>query len=303
MTLQVRSWKGQFDLDTPFCYSLLENKIKNRGKNMDLKSLKLGFIGGGAMAENILRGILSSELIAADRITVSDIQPERIRFLEDNFKVQTTLDNGRVVTDSNVIILCVKPQNMKKMLDEISAVSDDTKLFLSIAAGVKSETISTGLKDKGRIIRIMPNIAAKVLQSASALCTGHSATEEDLHIAEKIFNAIGNTVVIEEKLMDAVTGLSGSGPAYFFVIIEAMADAGVKAGLSRKTAQQLAAQTCYGAAKLVLETGSSPATLKDMVTSPAGTTIAGIHVMEKAAVRGSMMAAVEAAVKRSEELG
>ncbi len=270
---------------------------------MDIKRLKLGFIGGGIMAENILRGILTSGLIPSEQITVSDIQPERLKYLQTDFSVNTTSDNRDVVSTSDVIILCVKPQNMKLLLEEIKTSADKTKLFMSIAAGVKSETISLGLSGKSRIIRIMPNVAAKVLESASAICLGPAATGDDLKIAKEIFDATGKTVVIEEKLMDAVTGLSGSGPAYFFLIIEAMTDAGVKAGLSRPTAQQLAAQTCYGAARLVLETGQSPATLKDMVTSPGGTTIAGIHVMEKAAIRGSIMSTVEAAVNRSKELG
>ncbi len=270
---------------------------------MDVKTLKLGVIGGGAMAENILRGVLASGLISASQITVSDIQSRRLKYLKEAFKVSTSLDNHEIVSGADVILLAVKPQNMKVLLSEINPVTDEKKLLLSIAAGVKSGAISQGLSGKGRIIRIMPNIAAKVLESASALCLGPSATGDDLTIAKKIFEAVGKTVVIDEELMDAVTGLSGSGPAYFFLIIEAMADAGVKAGLTRSTAQKLAAQTCFGAAKLVLDAGETPAKLKDLVTSPGGTTIAGIHVLEKGSARGIIMDAVEAAVNRSKELG
>ena len=164
---------------------------------------------------------------------------------------------------------------------------DEKKLLLSIAAGIKSKTISQGLSGKGRIVRIMPNIAAKTHESASGICLGPSATEEDLNIAKKIFEAIGKSVVVDEALMDAVTGLSGSGPAYVFLFIEAMADAGVKAGLSRNIALKLSAQTCLGAAKLVLDSEETPAKLKDMVTSPGGTTIAGIHVLEKRFCKGN----------------
>lgn len=270
---------------------------------MDLKIVRVGFIGGGAMAENILRGTLTAGLFSAEQITVSDLHADRLKYIKDAFHVKISLDNPEVVTQSDIVIIAVKPQNMKGLFDEIEPQADDNKLFLSIAAGIKAATISRGLAGKGRIIRIMPNIAAKVHESASALCLGPAATAEDLNIAKKIFEAIGITVVIDEGLMDAVTGLSASGPAYLFLVIEAMADAGVQAGLSRSIALKLAAQTCLGAAKLVLKTGESPAGLKDQVTSPAGTTIAGLHVLEKGSVRGVLMDAVAAAVKRSKDLG
>jgi pyrroline-5-carboxylate reductase len=273
------------------------------GKLMDINIIKLGIIGGGVMAENILRGVLTARLISAEQITVSDLQAERLKYLKETFQIKTSLENSELVSQSDVILLAVKPQNLKSLLDEINPVMNEKKLLLSIAAGVKSKTISQGLSGKGRIVRIMPNIAAKVLESASALCLGPSATGDDLNFAKKVFEAIGKVVVIDETLMDAVTGLSGSGPAYFFIIIEAMADAGVKAGLSRSIAQKLAAQTCFGAAKLVLETSENPAALKDQVASPSGTTIAGIQALEKGSIRGIIMDAVEAAVNRSKELG
>ncbi|MHA1575159.1 MAG: pyrroline-5-carboxylate reductase [Alphaproteobacteria bacterium] len=270
---------------------------------MEIDKLKIGFIGGGAMAENILRGVLSSKLLCAEQIMVSDINAKRLKHLKDAFAVKTTLDNSVVASQSDLLLLAVKPQSLKVLLKEINSEVNEKKLFLSIAAGVKSQTISGCLSGKGRIIRIMPNISATVLESASALCMGPFATGDDLNVAKKFFGAIGKTVVVDESLMDAVTGLSGSGPAYIFLIIEAMTDAGVMSGLSRSTALRLAAQTCYGAAKLVLEKEQTPASLKDLVTSPGGTTIAGIHVLEKGSVRGTIMDAVAAAVSRSKELG
>ena len=204
---------------------------------------------------------------------------------------------------SDIIVLAVKPQNMKELLTEVSCCCDNKKLFISIAAGVKSAAISRALSGKGRIVRVMPNVAAKVLESASAVCKGPLAKDDDIKTALNIFNAIGKTVVVKEDLMDAVTGLSGSGPAYIFLFIDAMADGGVKAGLPRKTALELAVQTFFGTSKLLLETGETPATAKDQVTSPGGTTICGLHALEKGAVRADIIDAVEAAIQRSKELG
>lgn len=270
---------------------------------MDLKSLNVGIVGGGAMAENILRGILTAGLLSKEQITVSDLRPERISHLKNSFEIKTTLDNHELVSKADLLILAVKPQNMRGLLHDIkNEFVDDSKLVLSIAAGIKAETIFQSLDKKGRIIRIMPNIGARVLASASVLCLGPSSTASDLNLARLLFDAIGQTDVIDEDLMDAVTALSGSGPAYIFMIIDALADAGVKVGLSRSIALKLAAQTCFGAAKLVIETDALPAQLKDQVTSPGGTTIAGIHALEKGALRGIIMDAVEAAYRRAREL-
>ncbi|MCP4716381.1 MAG: pyrroline-5-carboxylate reductase [Deltaproteobacteria bacterium] len=270
---------------------------------MDIATLKTGIIGGGAMAENILRGVLEAGTLSPAQITVSDIHGDRLKYISKTFSVSTVRDNVELVSGSDLLILAVKPQNMRMLLEEIKKTSTDSKLYLSIAAGVTAASIAQGLDNKGRIIRIMPNLAARVLKSASAVSMGPGATQDDLGIAKTVFEAIGQTVVINEDLMDAVTGLSGSGPAYFFLIIEALADAGVKSGLTRPVAQSLAAQTALGAAQLVLESGGSPATLKDQVTSPGGTTISGMHVLEKGGVRGALMDAVLAAVERSKELG
>ena len=270
---------------------------------MDLKTSKICIIGGGMMAENILRGLLRAQLIKPDQITVSDINAERLNYIRDIFKVATSRDNMDVAAKADIIILAVKPQSMKSLLDEIKAVMSVKRLVISIAAGVKTKTLSDAVGSTARIVRTMPNIGAKVLASATAICQGPGATQDDMLTAKQIFEAIGTTVVVSEDLMDAVTGLSGSGPAYFFQFIEAMADAGVRAGLMRPVALKLAAQTCLGAAQLVLETGDHPAVLKDQVTSPAGTTIEGLRVLEQGAVRATIISAVSAAVERSKELG
>ena len=270
---------------------------------MELKQTKLCIIGGGMMAENILRGLLRTKLLGQDRITVTALQSERLSHLRDTYKVATSRDNVDTAGKAGLIILAVKPQNMRLLLDELKPVMSKSRLIISIAAGVKTKTLADGLGGKARIVRTMPNIGAKVLASATAICAGPGATADDLAAAEEIFRAIGSTVVVNEDLMDAVTGLSGSGPAYFFQFIEALADAGVRSGLTRQVAVKLAAQTCLGAAQLVLETGESPAVLKDQVTSPAGTTIEGLRVLEAAGVRGAIINAVSAAVERSKELG
>ena len=269
---------------------------------MNLQNAKLGIIGGGNMARAILRGIIQAGLVPADAITVSDLRPDTLAALSADFSVTTTTDNCQLTAASDIIILAVKPQTLPTVLAEIAAQAR-TRLFLSIAAGVRAAAIHEALGCRGRIVRIMPNVAAQVLAGASAISAGPDASDEDLAIATAIFDAVGSTVQVAEPLMDAVTGLSGSGPAYLFLVIEALADAGVRAGLPRTTALQLAAQTCSGAAQLVLETGHHPAVLKDQVTSPGGTTIAGMHRLEQQAVRGAFMDAVAAAVDRAPELG
>ena len=270
---------------------------------MDLNNSKICIIGGGMMAENILRGLLRAQLIQPDQISVSDINAERLAYIRDTYSVATSLDNAAVAGKADIIILAVKPQYLKIPLAEIKAAVTEKQLIISIAAGVKTRTLADALGSSARIVRTMPNIGAKVLASATAICQGPGATEDDMLTAMRIFEAIGTAVVVAEELMDAVTGLSGSGPAYFFQFIEAMADAGVRAGLMRPVALKLAAQTCLGAAQLVLETGDHPAVLKDQVTSPAGTTIEGLRVLEQGAVRATIISAVSAAVARSKELG
>jgi pyrroline-5-carboxylate reductase len=197
----------------------------------------------------------------------------------------------------------VKPQVIDTVLAEIAAAVDAKKLVISIAAGVTLARIEKALTPGSRAVRVMPNTPALVLAGAAAIAGGTGATSDDLGLAQSIFDSVGRSVIVEEKLMDAVTGLSGSGPAYVFLIIDALSDAGVKAGLPRQLALELAAQTVYGSAKMVLETKEHPGKLRDMVTSPGGTTIEGLHALEKGKLRATLMNAVEAATARSKELG
>jgi len=270
---------------------------------MQTADIRLGIIGGGMMAHSIVRGLLAARLLAAERIVVSDVSAERRALLEKGCGIVTLPDNRQTVQRSNVVLLAIKPQGMAGLLAELRPAAGPDTLYMSIAAGITTTALYAGLGSAGRIIRIMPNTAAQVRSSATAVCRGPNATDADLTVARDLCDALGTTVVVDESLMDAVTGLSGSGPAYLYLIIEALADAGVRNGLARATALQLAAQTCAGAARMVLETGEHPGRLKDQVTSPGGTTINGLYRLEKSGVRAALIDAVSAAVARSKELG
>ncbi len=267
-----------------------------------MENKKLGFIGTGRMGEALIKGILQARLVPPENIFASDADSAKLQLLEKEYKIKICTDNCAAVIDSDIIIIAVKPQIVPHVLMEIKN-SVKKKLIISIAAGVTIETYENALPRGTKVVRIMPNIAATVQEAASAISPGSAASKDDLAIASSIFNAIGKSVILPEYLMDAVTGLSGSGPAYIFTIIEALADGGVYEGLDRKTARLLAAQTVLGAAKMVLEDGSHTAELKDMVTSPGGTTIRGLRVIEDRGVRIAMMDAVIEACERSKELG
>jgi len=271
--------------------------------NNALKGKSLGFIGGGNMAEAMIRGIIQNQVVLPDRIVASDVSVSRKEHLRRTFDIQTAKDNGSLVDQSSVIFLAVKPQAVSSVLEDIGTNMGPEKLLISIAAGVTIQTLSTGLPEATRIVRTMPNTPVTVMEGAMAIASDSPALPEDFETVETLFRPIGRTVRIEEKLIDAVTGLSGSGPAYVFMILEALADGGVKMGLPRDVAETLAAQTLLGSAKLFLETRTNPGELKCRVTSPGGTTIAGIHELEKGGLRASLMNAVEAATKRSAELG
>ncbi len=214
-----------------------------------------------------------------------------------------TADNLEVVRASEIVVLSIKPQIMERVLDEIRCAVTPEKLVISIAAGISIASIEERLPPDVHVIRVMPNTPALVQAGATVIAPGEHATETDLALARAIFDAVSQTFILDESQMDAVTGLSGSGPAYIFLIIEALADAGVKVGLSRYVAQALAAQTVVGSAKLLIETNEHPGVLKDMVTSPGGTAIAGLHTLEAGGLRTTLINAVEAATKRSRELG
>lgn len=262
----------------------------------------IGFVGGGNMAEAMIRGLLRGGHFTPEQVSVSGPREERMGELRETYKIAATTDNKKPAA-AQIVVLSVKPQIMSRVLDEIAETIDADALVLSIAAGVPVGAIQARLPSGTRVIRAMPNTPALVDAGATAIAGGEHARESDLADARRIFDSIGLTVVLDEYQLDAVTGLSGSGPAYVFLILEALSDAGVKVGLSRRTAQLLAAQTLLGSAKLLLETNEHPGRLKDMVTSPGGTAITGLHTLENGGVRTTLMNAVEAATRRSRELG
>jgi pyrroline-5-carboxylate reductase len=267
-----------------------------------LNNTRIGLIGGGNMAEALIKGLLAGGVAAAG-LVVAEPVAERRSFLGEHYGVNCTDDNTSLVAGSDVIIMAIKPQVARTVLQGIGAVATAGKLFISIMAGVKSTTIEAAFPGEVRVVRVMPNTPALVLEASSAIAPGAFATSEDIALTRSILELVGKAWIVEEKLMDAVTGLSGSGPAYVLTFIEALSDAGVKNGLPRDTALGLAAQTVYGTAKLLLETQEHPAVLRDKVTSPGGTTIAGLHALEKAGFRGTLINAVDAATARSLELG
>jgi len=264
---------------------------------------KLGFIGAGNMSGALIKGLLHSGSVTPDRIIASDVSPDRLEHIAKLHGIKTTQDNHELVRASDVIVLAVKPQAIDKVLSQISKDVEARHLVVSVAAGVPVVAIEGKLPASTRLVRSMPNTAAIVLAGATAISAGTHATERDLATARHLFEAVGRVVVLDEALLDAVTGLSGSGPAYVMLMIEAMADGGVKVGLHRDTALLLAAQTVFGSAKLLLETGEHPGRLKDQVTSPGGTAIAGLHTLEAGGLRRTLIDAVEAATKRAAELG
>jgi len=267
-----------------------------------MASKSIGFVGAGNMAEAMIRGLLRGKVFAPGQVTASAPREERRRELSEKYSIRMTQENREAASQS-IVVLSVKPQILSRVLDEISDSIRAESLVISIAAGVPVAAIQGKLRTGTRVVRAMPNTPALVDAGATAIAGGEHAQESDLDDAKKIFDAVGLTVVLDETLLDAVTGLSGSGPAYVFLILEALSDAGVKVGLSRRTSQLLAAQTLLGSAKLLLETNEHPGRLKDMVTSPGGTAITGLHTLENGGVRTTLMNAVEAATQRSRELG
>lgn len=268
-----------------------------------LSARTIGFIGAGNMAEALIRGLVRGGHIGADRVIASAPRRARLDELSAAYGINTTLDNREVARGAEIVVLSVKPQILHKVLREVGDQLRPGTLVISIAAGVDTETIEAALAEGVRVVRAMPNVPATVGAGATAIAAGERAGEADLDVARAIFDAVGITVALDESQLDAVTGLSGSGPAYVFLVLEALADAGVKVGLSRRNAQRLAAQTVMGSAKLLLETDEHPGRLKDMVTSPGGTAIAGLHTLEEGGLRTTLINAVETATKRARELG
>jgi len=263
---------------------------------------KIAFIGGGQMAEAIVGGLLAGKLCRPDQLWATDPVAARCDRLKSQFGIRVGSHNREAVAWAEIVILAVKPQSLANVLKEIGADLSRT-LVISIVAGATIRAISEQAPGAKRLVRAMPNMPALVREGMTAVAFGAEISEDDMGVARTVFESVGRVVPVEERLMDAVTGLSGSGPAYVFQAIEALADGGVKMGLPRQTAELLAAQTVLGAAKLVLESGEHPAKLKDRVASPGGTTIAGLHQLEQGGFRATLMGAVEAATKRSQELG
>lgn len=266
-------------------------------------SQRVGFIGAGQMATALGQGLVRRGVVAADQVFASDPAAEARQRFHESTGGNVTADNHDVVRQSDVVILAVKPQQLLPVLDDLRGQVTARHLVVSIAAGVRLATLADRLGDGPRLVRVMPNTPCLVGFGASAYCLGPKAMPDDGQLVRQMFEAVGSAWEVEEKQLDAVTGLSGSGPAFVYVMIEALSDGGVRMGLPRVVATALAAQTVRGAAEMVLATGEHPAVLKERVTSPGGTTIAGLHAMEAAAFRGAVMAAVEAAARRSAELG
>ena len=269
-----------------------------------LNNKKICIIGTGNMGEALVSGLVGSGSSSPGKIICTDVREAKLKAIEKEYGVKTTTSNLEAVMKSDIVIYAVKPQIMAAVIKETVEKLDMSKLVISIAAGVPMAALESCLDKELRLIRVMPNIAAAVKEAATAVAAGKNASEEDIKIAMTIFDSIGKTVFIGENyLMDAITGLSGSGPAYIFLIVEALADAGVKVGLSRQEAIFLSAQTVLGAAKMLLETKEHPGQLRDRVTSPGGTAIAGLATLEEGGLRTTLIHAVEVATNRSRELG
>lgn len=269
---------------------------------MPLKGLKIGFLGGGAMAGAIIGGLAASGAVASGNLYVSDVNSERLEHLKSTLNINTLSNNKELVLVSDIVVLAVKPFMVLPVVRELAEYFRTGQTIISIAAGVSTGVLENTFGRDAAVIRVMPNTPALVGEAASAVSAGSTAGKHDLDRALAIFNAVGRAVEVPESLMDAVTGLSGSGPAYMFVIMEALADAGVRMGLPRDVASVLGAQTMLGAARMFLESGRHPGQLKDMVTTPGGTTIEALFSLERDGIRGAMMRAVEAAVLKSREI-
>ena len=265
--------------------------------------LAVGFLGAGQMATALAAGWAAARLLDVARSRASDPVPAARQRFEQVTGVKTVGTNVEVAASCDLLVLAVKPQVMAAVLAEVKPHLEPRHLVVSIAAGVTLKTLADGLGGKARLVRVMPNTPCLIGASAAGYAAGGAATADDVTLVGKLFGAVGKAYPLPEHLLDAVTGLSGSGPAFVYVLIEALADGGVRVGLPREVAQSLAAQTVLGAAKMVLETGSHPAALKDAVASPGGTTIAGLHALERGGFRAALMDAVEAATLRSRELG
>jgi pyrroline-5-carboxylate reductase len=263
---------------------------------------KVAVLGTGKIGSILLQSFLRDGLLLPSQTFATVAHPERARLLKDKLKVRAGTDNAEAVRDADIIFLCVKPQVVAEVVKEIRAHLNSDQLLISVAASVPTEMIERGMEKEVPVVRAMPNTPCVLGAGMTALCKGKFAQKHHLELATKFFDAVGRTVTVDEKHMDAVTGLSASGPAYIYIILESLAEAGVKVGLPRDVATLLAAQTTLGAARVVIETGDHPALLKDAVTTPAGCTIDGIMELEEGKLRVTLIKAVVKAVHRAREL-
>jgi pyrroline-5-carboxylate reductase len=267
-----------------------------------LPGLKVAILGTGKMGGILLQGFLKNNLVSAEQIFPTVHHAERAQALSAQFGVEVTTDNLAAAREADVILIGVKPVQVPTLIEHIRPALSPEKVILSFAASVKTRSIEDAARCDLAVVRAMPNTPAMLAAGITALCAGRFVTAEQMAIAQKIFQTLGRTVVVDEKHMDAVTGLSGSGPAFIYIIIEALAEAGVNVGLPRDVATLLAAQTTLGSARMVLETGYHPALLKDAVTTPAGCTVDGILELEEGGLRVTLIKAVKRATQRAKEL-
>jgi pyrroline-5-carboxylate reductase len=268
-----------------------------------LSDRTIGFIGAGNMAEALIAGLLHAKRLAPDRLLASDIDESRLTWLQHTYRIRTDGSNAATAREADILVLAVEPQILDVVLAEIAGSVRADTLVVSVAAGYPIDRVSRTLPGVRAIVRSMPNTPSLVRQGVTAVTYDDRLSTRDADTARSLFESIGLVIRVEERWLDAVTGLSGSGPAYVYVMIEALADGGVKMGLPRETAQLLAAQTVSGAARLVLDSHQHPGVLKDRAASPGGTSIAGLHELERGGLRAALISAVEAAAHRSQELG
>ena len=266
-------------------------------------NVKIGFIGSGTLGEAIISGLAKTGQVSMENLYASDVNEERLQYIKETYQINTCLNNRQLVQECDIIVIAIKPQTFEEALSELRESFLPNKLVISVVAGVSVAKLYKYLPDTVSVARVMPNTPCLIGKGVSAVTFSENITEIHREWTITILKAVGKVHVVSERLMDAVTGLSGSGPAYIYLVIEALSDAGVRAGLPRDLSLDLAVQTVVGAAAMVETTKTHPAALKDKVTTPAGTTISGLHVLERAGVRVAFMDAVMAAAQRSKELG
>ena len=307
----LRIAAGSLPFRVNFCRTLALESVSERGIGTSERTvmtdaaadLRVGFIGAGQMATALAKGFIAAATVSPQAIVACDVVPAAGAKFVEQTRGRFVPTSREVARDSSVIFLAVKPQPMEQVFVDLRDILRPEQLIVSIAAGIPLKSLAAGLGPQVRLIRVMPNTPCLVGCGASAFSRGLHATSEDAALVQGLLSNVGLALEVPEKLLDAVTGLSGSGPAYVYQIIEALSDGGVRMGLPRETATKLAAQTLLGAAQMVLSTGQHPGALKDAVTSPGGTTIAGLHELERGGLRGILMDAVEAATERAQELG